>query len=274
MFASLYRSIHETPDSDLASLRAALEDADFGIVVLDTEMRATYINLAFRRMWRLPDEKAEAKPAFVALMYHGRDTGAYDVPTQDMGVYVAERVAHVKSGDPSPRDLRLRDGRVLRFQCVALPNGGRMLSYTYVTDIVRNSDDLEILRVALDHVSEGVIILDAQLRTQFINRAARTTWKFDEARLGPHPTFADLVKEARWTGAHAVPEQDLDHYIAARIAIVRTGNSRPYDLRTTGGRVMRTRCSILPDGGRTLTYTDVTDLVMPRLEAAPNVAPR
>jgi PAS domain-containing protein len=272
MFSTLYRLAREAPESDLNSIRAALDDANFGIVILDTEMRATYINPAFRKMWQLPDEKAEANPAFVALMYHGRDTGAYDVPTNSIDVYVAERVAHVKSGDTLPRDLRLRDGRVLRFQCVPLPNGGRMLSYTYVTDIVRHLDDLEVLRVALDNIEDGVMILDAQLRVHFMNQAARSMWKFDLARVGSNPTFIELAKEARWTGAHAVSDQELDHYIAARIAIVRAGDPRPYELRTSDGRVMRAKCSVLPDGGRMLTYTDVTNLVAPG--EAPDIAPR
>jgi hypothetical protein len=30
---------------------------------------------------------------------------------------------------------------VLRFSCTALPDGGRMLSYTPVTDLVRHNDD-------------------------------------------------------------------------------------------------------------------------------------
>jgi hypothetical protein len=30
---------------------------------------------------------------------------------------------------------------VLRFSCTALPDGGRMLSYTPVTDLVRRTDD-------------------------------------------------------------------------------------------------------------------------------------
>jgi hypothetical protein len=30
---------------------------------------------------------------------------------------------------------------VLRFSCTALPDGGRMLSYTPITDLVRHTDD-------------------------------------------------------------------------------------------------------------------------------------
>ena len=47
---------------ELARLRAALDEVRFGVVLLDHELRAQFINRAFRRMWRLPDAKADAKP--------------------------------------------------------------------------------------------------------------------------------------------------------------------------------------------------------------------
>ena len=153
----------------MLALRAALDEVRFGVVLLDHELRAQFINRAFRKMWRLPDPKADSKPPFVALMYHGRDTRAYDVPAADVDAYVAERVEHVKIGDPTPRDLRLSSGEVLRLQCAVLPNGGRMLSYTYVTDIVRHSDELDVLRHALDVVQDGVVLLDPDLNLSLIH---------------------------------------------------------------------------------------------------------
>ena len=93
--------------SELLQLRAALDEVSFGVVLLDHELRAQFINKAFRKMWKLPDEKADSKPAYVALLYHGRDTRAYEIPTSDVNAYVAERVAFVKSGNPKPVDLRL-----------------------------------------------------------------------------------------------------------------------------------------------------------------------
>jgi PAS domain-containing protein len=125
---------------ELLQLRSALDHVAVGVVLLDSEMRAQFINRAFRNMWKLPDEKADAKPAFVALMYHGRDTRAYELPDSDLAAYIAERVALVKSGHRHPMDLRLSNGEVLRFQCTVLPAGGRMLTYTLVTDIVRRSE--------------------------------------------------------------------------------------------------------------------------------------
>jgi PAS domain-containing protein len=49
-------------------LSAALDQVDFGIVLLDAETRAEFINRAFRDYFSLPDEKADSKPPFVALM--------------------------------------------------------------------------------------------------------------------------------------------------------------------------------------------------------------
>jgi hypothetical protein len=48
----------------------------------------------------------------------------------------------VRAGDATPINIHLANGQVLRFRCTALPDGGRMLSYTPVTDLVRHTDHL------------------------------------------------------------------------------------------------------------------------------------
>jgi PAS domain-containing protein len=122
-------------------LSAALDQVDFGIVLLDSDTRAEFINRAFRDYFSLPDEKADSKPPFIALMYHGRDTGAYELPEEELNAFIAERTEMMRSGDSTPININLADGEVLRFSCTALPDGGRMLSYTPVTDLVRHTDD-------------------------------------------------------------------------------------------------------------------------------------
>jgi len=43
-------------------LSAALDQVDIGIVLLDSDTRAEFINRAFRDTFALPDEKADSKP--------------------------------------------------------------------------------------------------------------------------------------------------------------------------------------------------------------------
>jgi PAS domain-containing protein len=124
-----------------ARLSAALDRIDIGVVLLDADTRAEFINRAFRKYFSLPDAKADSKPPFIALMYHGRDTGAFELPEDELGHFIAERTKLMQAGDQTPINIKLRDGQVLRFSCTALPDGGRMLSYTPVTDLVRHTDD-------------------------------------------------------------------------------------------------------------------------------------
>ena len=124
-----------------ARLSAALDCVDIGIVLLDADTRAQFINRAFRSYFALPDEKADSKPPFIALMYHGRDTGAYELPEDELSHFIAERTKMMREGDSTPINIKLRDGQVLRFSCTALPDGGRMLSYTPVTNLIRHTDD-------------------------------------------------------------------------------------------------------------------------------------
>jgi PAS domain-containing protein len=122
-------------------LSAALDQVDIGIVLLDSDTRAEFINRAFRDYFSLSDEKADSKPPFIALMYHGRDTGAFEMPEEELSSFIARRTEMMRSGDSTPINIELADGQVLRFSCTALPDGGRMLSYTPVTDLVRHTDD-------------------------------------------------------------------------------------------------------------------------------------
>jgi len=122
-------------------LAAALDQVDIGIVLLDADTRAEFINRAFRGYFSLSDQQADSKPPFIALMYHGRDTGAWELPEDELSAFIARRTEMIRAGDSTPVNINLADGQVLRFSCTALPDGGRMLSYTPVTDLVRHSDD-------------------------------------------------------------------------------------------------------------------------------------
>jgi PAS domain-containing protein len=122
-------------------LSAALDQVDIGIVLLDSDTRAEFINRAFRDYFSLPDEKADSKPPFIALMYHGRDTGTFELPDEELNAFIARRTEMMRAGDSTPININLADGQVLRLSCTALPDGGRMLSFTPVTDLVRHTDD-------------------------------------------------------------------------------------------------------------------------------------
>jgi diguanylate cyclase (GGDEF)-like protein len=253
------RSADSLMRGQMLALRAALDFVPLGIVLLDANLRAQLINRAFRRMWLLPDEVANSNPSFATLMHHGRDTLAYEIPPAELEAYVAERVRHVQAGDASPRDLRRSGGDVVRMQCTPLPDGGRMLTYTPVTDIVRYSDELKLLRDALENVEDGVLLLDRDLNASFMNRRMRRFWEVSEQEAAGHPTYASLVSRAQRASAPDLPPGELTKFPAKRIAEVKAGD-HVRDLQTPDGRRIRAHCTTMSSGGRMLTYVDITDL--------------
>jgi diguanylate cyclase (GGDEF)-like protein len=245
----------------MLALRAAFDEIGVGVVLLDHELRSQFINRAFRRMWALPDAVADHRPPFIALMYHGRDTNVYRVPAAELDAYVAERVRLVRAGDATPLDLRRSNGEIVRMECAVLPDGGRMLSYTTVTDIVRHSDELETLSHALDNVSEGVVLLDADLNAQFLNKKMRTFWGVTDEQAASHPSYASLIANAPHARDRGMTPEELEAFFAGRVAAVRSGSEPLRDVKTTDGRHIRAHCDVIQNNCRMLTYCDVTDLV-------------
>jgi diguanylate cyclase (GGDEF)-like protein len=130
---------------ELATLYAALDQVDNGVILLDHELRAQFSNRAVRRLFNSPDDFIANKPLYSEMLQHARRSSAYAVSPAEMDAYVAHRLELVVAGDPTPLDQRLSSGKVVRSQCAILPGGGRMLTYNDITDIVRHAEDLERL---------------------------------------------------------------------------------------------------------------------------------
>jgi diguanylate cyclase (GGDEF)-like protein len=138
----------EAASRELHILQAALDHVDYGVILLDENLRARFINSASRKLWSISEQLAASRPHFRDLMRNAGDIGAFALPATD--AYIDERVALVRAGDEAPIDLHLASGSTVRFRCEALPAGGRFLSYTDVTDLVRHAEALERLATTDD----------------------------------------------------------------------------------------------------------------------------
>ncbi|WP_457798804.1 GGDEF domain-containing protein [Methylocystis sp. S23] len=118
--------------------------------------------------------------------------------------------------------------------------------------------ELRRLYAALDNVDSGLLILDRDLRVLYLNPVLYRIFGIarPEEIFGREPAYEEFLR-----AAHSVCAVDLEDYIERRLAWVRSGDLRPMDLNMSSGKVIRCHLSVLPDGGRMLTYSDVTDLV-------------
>lgn len=126
-------------------LGAALEQAQEGIVILDAQLKVQFMNHAVRRLWRVSDEQADANPQFEELVSDSTRPARYGVPADELEAFIAHRISLVRKGDPTPQDIKTSDGRYIRSQCTKLPDGGRLLTYFDISDLVNNAETLHRL---------------------------------------------------------------------------------------------------------------------------------
>ena len=102
-------------------------------------------------------------------MEAARRSGIYDVPAAEWEAYVAARLDEIRSGEVQPREWRLPDGRTLEYQCVSLPDGGRMITYFDLTRLKEAEAELraakEQAELASRAKSDFLASMSHELRT-------------------------------------------------------------------------------------------------------------
>ena len=159
-------------------------------------------------MWRLPESIITERPSWREMVEYARDAGVYQAPaTGDAWEeWLAEREARIRAADPEPVELRLSDGTVLQHRCLALPDGGRMLTYFDITELKRFEENLaqsvERYDLAMRGSNEG--LWDWDQRTDRLLVSPR----FKE--LTGLATDANTIEPADWL-ANLHPE-DVESY--------------------------------------------------------------
>ena len=143
-----------------------------------------------------------------------------------------------------------------------------------VSGVDEQSMQLETLYAALDNVESGMLILNSCLRAVYCNSAIlkifhshRTPAMLREQK----PHYRELLEEAAQIregrrlhydrSAPALSSVEMEDYVARRLEWVRSGDSKPVDLRMNNGTILRCKLSVLPEGGRMLVYSEITDIV-------------
>jgi PAS domain S-box-containing protein len=132
-------------------LAAVLDTIDYGILFMGPDLRAKIINRAFRQMWGISDEFIRMKrPTMSDLINYNRYNNLYDVPPAEFDDYVARRVEAVRGGTRLMSEMRRLDGRIIQYQALPLPDGGRMLTYFDITDMKLSEERAGMARDAAE----------------------------------------------------------------------------------------------------------------------------
>jgi adenylate cyclase len=142
----------EVEEKNLRDLHALLETIEYGVVILDPDLRVRLHNRAFRELSGLPLERLAERPVYREVLEDIRRRGVYSVADNEWDDYARRRLEEIRQAPALPAELRLADGRILEYRCVPLSDGGRMLTYYDLTYLKRTE---AALRAAKDQAEQA-----------------------------------------------------------------------------------------------------------------------
>ncbi|ODT31991.1 MAG: hybrid sensor histidine kinase/response regulator [Kaistia sp. SCN 65-12] len=138
-------------------------------------------------------------------------------------------------------------------QPVGAPAAGQLLS-----DLQRTIDSVEM----------GIVVVDADLNTELINRAFYRSWNMTPEQVPLGVPFRRLIEFDHSNGLEDVGDENWEAYVTARLAEIRAGDVAPRELKRADGRGTIYSVTALSGGKRLLTYYDVTEMQSREAELA------
>jgi PAS domain S-box-containing protein len=113
------------------------------------------------------------------------------------------------------------------------------------------------IKVALDNMSQGLTLFDAQDRLLLANRRFQEMYGFEDRLVAPGTSVSDLVAYALGRGNYLAEEATIA--VAARREAARTGERKSARQHQRDGRIFELIHQPLPGGGIVSTFSDITE---------------
>jgi PAS domain S-box-containing protein len=245
-----------------AELDAVLENIDYGILLMDDNLNSRMVNRAFRDMWMVPDEFADANPTMKELMYSHLPKGFYDfVPRRDFETYVNERTSAVQAGAVPLGVMDRSDGKSIQVRCVVLPGGGRMITYFDITAMKRKEEELAEkeaqLRLAFDNMPAGIKFIDKDLKIIAFNQQYLEVMGYPDDLIHEGGYSLDELKFQADRGDLGPGNPDE---LVKKVIAKHGGDETVFiERELPGGRVAAITIQNTPDGQRVTVVNDITD---------------
>ncbi len=147
---TVQKNTEEKLAKTIGEFNAVIDTIDYGVLFMDSDLRVRIINQAYQEMWKIPPSFTNIGPTMKELMEYNRNTGIYNTTPDNFDNFVNKRVKAVRKGAIGPMEITRGDGKIFLFQCVVLPDNGRLLTYYDISSLKHTEKKLE---EALDTVS-------------------------------------------------------------------------------------------------------------------------
>jgi len=259
-------------------MMAALNAMSDAVCYYDEEDRLVLYNDALPAMYHGLADIIRKGLSFDELIETGLERGLWDTEAMSHAAWrdiVLNRRCDAVS---STSALRFTDGRIVIHREMRGAEGGTISICTDVTEFEASRTEAQAagergqelesdLQRTIDSMTMGVIILDAQMNAEIINRAFYDIWNVTTDQISVGCPFRALMDVNRYNGVYEIADEHWEDYVASRVAEIQAGDVAPREFRRADGHTMIYSVTKLSGGKRLISYVDVSEVKKREAEA-------
>ena len=170
----------------------------------------------------------------------------------DWDTYKERRLQEIKQGNVAPVEMRLRNGKTMQYRCIALPDGGRMLTYFDITELKQIEEVLRRHLAAMEAAMDGMAILRPDAVYEYLNAAHLKIFGYDDPSELVGSSWKRLYteQERQRLEQEAMPQLFRDgHWSGEAVGLKRDGSVFPQDVSLT----------VIQNGGLICVVRDISE---------------
>ena len=248
----------------------ALDAMDAGIVLYDAQDRLVLCNRNFRALYPGLSHVLVPGRSFEEMLREAASLGMIPEAQGDLEAFIAERVRQHRNPGP-PLLRRMTDGRWRRITEQRLPDGSLLAFSIDVSELVAKEKALDEARTqaqqaherledAIEVLSDGFVLYDADDRLVVCNRRYRETYQLSAPAIRPGTRFEDILRYGLARGQYPAAEGREMEWLEERMYRHRHAD-QPILQELPGNRWLRIEERITRLGGVAGVRADVTELV-------------
>ena len=248
-------------------LQELLDALPFGVALLSAELKVQAANEASARLQGMPTNLFRAGSSMQDVFrYHAEHNS---LGPGEVEALVADRVARAMEPTLVVTEREFVSGSIVETRGIPIPNGGRVVVYTDITDR-RDKERLLLdrervtklrgvfLQELLDALPVGVALVDpSSLKLLAANEASARLQDLPLTLFKADSSMRDVFRYHAERSAYGAG--DIDALVAERVAKALTAEPMVIERAFGGGRTVEVRATVKPNVGRVVTFTDITE---------------
>ena len=238
-------------------LDTALNNMSQGLCMFDSNEQIVVFNRRFLEMHKLSPQVVKPGCTLRELIQHRKDVGPLDA---DPDQYYREIIDDIRHGKTTTWQVKTTEGRRIQVFNQPMLGGGWVTTHEDVTERHHAEEQVREqklqLDTALNNISQGLLMFDADARLILCNRRYRELYDLPADVVKPGITLQDLLLLRKAKGTF---QRDPEAYVTELRAALAEGKPVTLTPELGDGRIMSIENHPMPDGRWVSTHEDITE---------------